>query len=173
MEGIVKTELKYIFSNINDWLKFAEAKHGALITFNTAAIFGVLQLWGASTQYKELGIFIVIIFSLSILLSLYSFIPVFSSKVDCITDADFQTKKESLNILYFKDLHILNQNQLLELIANKCGTTETCTKFDINLARQIINNARITNTKFRFFSVAGFVTWSGVLSFILLLIFVR
>ena len=33
-----------IFSNVNEWLKFAETKNGALIAFNSACIFGVLTI---------------------------------------------------------------------------------------------------------------------------------
>ena len=38
-----KPELKYIFANINDLLKFAEAKHGGLIVLNAGLVFGILS----------------------------------------------------------------------------------------------------------------------------------
>jgi hypothetical protein len=36
-------DFKYAFTNVNDWLKFAEAKNAGLIALNTAAIIGILQ----------------------------------------------------------------------------------------------------------------------------------
>ena len=36
--------MRDIFANVNDWLRFAETKNGALVAFNSAVAFGVLRL---------------------------------------------------------------------------------------------------------------------------------
>lgn len=76
----MREELKYIFTNINDWLKFAEAKHGALITFNVATIFGIFQIIEKLSDkeqfYQVAFISVIALLMASILVSLYSFIPI-------------------------------------------------------------------------------------------------
>ena len=37
-------ELLLIFSNINEWLRFAEAKNAMIIAFNGASIYGIVKL---------------------------------------------------------------------------------------------------------------------------------
>ncbi len=37
------SKLKYIFSNIIDWLKFAEAKHGGSIALNSGFVIALLS----------------------------------------------------------------------------------------------------------------------------------
>lgn len=39
----MEERLKFIFANVNEWLRFAEAKNGVLVAFNGAAIWGTLQ----------------------------------------------------------------------------------------------------------------------------------
>lgn len=34
-------KLKDIFTNVNEWLKFAEAKHAGLIVLNSGIVFGI------------------------------------------------------------------------------------------------------------------------------------
>ena len=38
----VLEDLKEIFQNINNWLTFAEVKHGALIALDTTFILGII-----------------------------------------------------------------------------------------------------------------------------------
>ena len=45
----IEKKLNQIFVNVNEWLKFAEAKNGVLFAFNGAAVIGVLSL------YKDMG----------------------------------------------------------------------------------------------------------------------
>jgi hypothetical protein len=36
-------DLKFAFTNVNEWLKFAEAKIAGLLALNIASIIGILQ----------------------------------------------------------------------------------------------------------------------------------
>ena len=40
---MMNEDLKFAFANVNDWLKFAEAKNGGLLALNVASIIGILQ----------------------------------------------------------------------------------------------------------------------------------
>ena len=43
-ETSMEDRLRYILSVVNEWLKFAEAKNGALLAVDVAIVFGILQL---------------------------------------------------------------------------------------------------------------------------------
>lgn len=171
--GKMKEDLKYIFANTNDWLKFAEAKHGALITFNIATIFGVFQLVDKlkSTEdgYKIAFAMVIVIIIIAVMVSLYAFFPVTSIKTDCLSQSDFDSKKTSLNILYYGHIHNLKDSQLIELYDITTNNTTIPSGLEQKIAHQIVNNACITNQKFLFFKWAGYITWLGVFGFSLLL----
>lgn len=170
----MREELKYIFTNINDWLKFAEAKHGALITFNVATIFGIFQIIEKLSDkeqfYQVAFIFVIALLMASILVSLYSFIPITRPKPDCMSKEDFERKSEGLNILFYKDVHNLNCHQVIELMKLNLGESKDVNGFDEKLATQIVNNARISYQKFSLFEIAGWFTWIGIFGFVFLLI---
>ena len=73
-----KSELKYIFANINEWLKFAEAKHGGIIVLNAAIIVGILSSYTniAHCLFKPVVLISMICFGVSMFLSLLSQFPV-------------------------------------------------------------------------------------------------
>ncbi|MCP4218773.1 MAG: hypothetical protein GY765_29345, partial [bacterium] len=48
----MEERLKSIFANVNDWLKFAEAKNAALVAFNSAIIFAVLSVFDQAALQK-------------------------------------------------------------------------------------------------------------------------
>lgn len=172
----MKEELKYIFSNINDWLKYSEAKHGVIATINIAIIFGIFQLLDKFTaheiSYKKMFIVAICLLLLSILVTFYSFVPITKHKLDCISDEEFSEKKIGMNIMFFGHIHCLREEQLLDLLRSNAGFDEGIkhTIYELNLANQIINNARITSHKFQLFKTAGVLSLSGTLLFVLLAI---
>ena len=174
LNSYMREELKYTFTNINDWLKFAEAKHGALITFNVATIFGIFQIIEKLNEkeqfYKTAFIIVIALLMVSILVSLYSFIPITRPKPDCMSKEDFERKREGLNILFYKDIHNLNYHQVIELMKLNLGENKDVNGFDEKLAIQIVNNARITYQKFRLFHTGGWFTWIGIFGFVFLLV---
>src|SRR5690554_7337941 len=74
----MKEHLEYIFSNVNDWLKFAEAKSATLLAANGVVLFGILRLVKdlEMNAVTMLSLFIgCICFSISLILCLSSFVP--------------------------------------------------------------------------------------------------
>lgn len=74
----MKDHLEYVFSNVNDWLKFAEAKSATLLAVNGVVLFGILRLVN-DLQLKLYASCVAgvgcIFFVSSLLLCLSSFIP--------------------------------------------------------------------------------------------------
>lgn len=162
----MKDELNNILSNVNDWLKFAEAKNAALIAFNSAAIAGIMQAFPVDNSdfliFKGIMIFL---FSLSICISIYTFLPVLNKTFSYVKfdEAKFDNEKEKLNCYYFKHHSKINCKQLLTLLHYKTATVNsTITNIELDIADQIINNAEIAVSKFKLFSIAAYASFGGV-----------
>jgi len=155
----LEDKLWKIFSNVNDWLKVAEAKNAMLIGFNGACIFGLSRimdnvngiLWGYF-------LFACICFGVSVLISLTAFVP----RLNGLPPGMFYDSKIK-NIFYFEYLKTLSSETLIQELD---GSTK---KFEIparvkQLADQVIFNSNIASRKYSYFSVAVWVTVCGIVS---------
>lgn len=157
-----KSELKYIFANINEWLKFAEAKHGGLIVLNAGLVVGILSSYTNIQNFifKPTILIGTICFGISVFLSIISQFPV--------TQNIFYNKKviANPNLYFFGHLsHFDNQTFIDEF--KKVDMDFTPSKLDIDLINQILVNARIAQAKFGFFKFASYLTafGSGLIGF--------
>lgn len=170
----MKNELQTILSNVNDWLKFAEAKNAALIVFNSAAIAGILQAFSADDAaqlfLKGLMLFL---FTIPVCICIYSFLPVMNKTFSYrkLEDAEFEVKKKELNCYFFKHHSKINGKQLLSLLHYKAATTNPAiTDIETDIADQIINNAEIAVSKFELFTWAAYITAGGVVAGMVVLV---
>jgi len=173
--------LKYIFANINDWLKFAEAKCAGLLALNLAAVIGLLQAQAMFTDdIKDGQGILVVIFSTASVIALYSLIPKLNTIVkfySCISnlqleiDNRVQNDRPALNCLYFGDIARLNESMFSQLATNK--TLLEHTSLDRLLIHQIIVNAQIAMQKYKIVTVASWVTFGGYLFGIIVILFHR
>jgi hypothetical protein len=166
--------LKTIFANINDWLRFAEAKNGAIIAVNGAAIFGILKSLTEDKDLKVLVCFILLLLIISICVIIYSFIPqlVGLKNYSKLSQEEFDKNKKELNSLFFGSLVNLTSVQFLDLISYKSAKEQEEIKgIHVDYANQIIINSEIAMTKFLLFRVASILTLgSFVLGLIALII---
>jgi len=151
-----KSELKYIFANINDWLKFAEAKHGGLIVLNAGLVVGILSSYSNIQNfiYKPTILIGIICFGISVSLSIISQFPV--------TQNIFYNKKviPNPNLYFFGHLsHFDNQTFIEEL--KKVDDNFAPSKLDNDLINQILVNARITQAKYGFIKFSSYLTAFG------------
>ncbi|WP_284199734.1 Pycsar system effector family protein [Alicyclobacillus sacchari] len=146
----MKEELKYLFDKVNDWLKFAEAKHIALITFDTAALFGLISLLTNSSVSATIKVPIatfVVGIGLSVLISLFSFSSITNS------NKFFRRKAgpaQHDNLLFFGHISKYEESQYKEALQNQfnCQLNE----WEGQLADQIVVNSKIVMRKFRLFN---------------------
>lgn len=157
-----KTELKYIFANVNEWMKFAEAKHGGLIVLNAGLVIGILSSYTniQSFIFKPTILIGIICFGVSVFLSILSQFPV--------TQNIFYNKKtiQNPNLYFFGHLsHFDNQAFIDEF--KKVDTAFAPSKLDTDIINQILVNARITQAKFSFFKISSYLTafGSGLIGF--------
>jgi len=155
--------LKDIFDNVNYWLKFAEAKNGAIIALNSSLIFGVFKI--NSTIANE-NIFrdyyiVMIIFVLlvSTIIALLSFIP--RLKYPYI---NFQSINKHDNLLYFGDILKYTADQYYEKIQTIINTEDNQKELELYYINQLIINSKITFIKFKQFEIAVWFTLSAFLT---------
>jgi len=151
-----KTELKYILATVNDMLKFAEAKNGGLIIFNSGLVIGILSSYNNihSAVYKWVILFGIVCFGVSVFLSIISQFPK--------TENIFFNKENIAkpNLYFFEHLSNLDEAGFIDAFK------EEEKKFDASgldklVINQILVNARIAQTKFTIFKFAIVPTCIG------------
>lgn len=157
-------ELKSIFENVNGWLKFAEAKNGALVAINGVFIFKCTDFLINLRDGKIFGnkIFLIAImtfFLIALLFVFVSFLPDVSKKSDeeeneedkCVKCKDRKCEnilmfygdiaKYTDPKLYLNDLYMYYYD----------SSKEEFNKKELDYAKEIIINSQITLRKFKIF----------------------
>lgn len=165
-------DLKYTFSTVNDWLKFAEAKNAGLLALNLACLFGVIQADSLfSKDLKTLEGLLVVLFSFSSCFCLYALSPVvdkgfrFYKKMK---QGVFNNSLDSINALFFPDIAKLSADQFSALFEHKHGVSLSSAEKDFS--NQITNNAQICVQKYGLFTVASYFTFGALILGICLMI---
>ena len=156
-------KLKDIFQNVNDWLKFAEAKHGALMVLNSGVIFGVLSV---RKDYAMVPSYVILLtlgcLGLSILFSFISLFPRTRKK------PGNKPKPKSSNLFFNGHLALYDVEDLKNDLNTKLNTVHTFNGMEENLIEQIIIASSIASQKYVLFKRALIAT---VCAFIVPLIF--
>jgi hypothetical protein len=160
--------LKYIFANVNEWLKFAEAKNLTLLTINSAIIIGVFQIDFASNVILKDIIFFINVPSLfaSGIIALISLSPILAklqkqnNSTPIINWVANKIDDESVfeNIHYYGYLRILSRDTFIKQYQLKTGDYGEFNDFENDLLDQILFNSQITWLKYRLFKFSVFIT---------------
>tara|TARA_R110002072_G_scaffold284396_5_gene448668 strand:+ start:1308 stop:1832 length:525 start_codon:yes stop_codon:yes gene_type:complete len=146
----------------NDWLKFAEAKNGALIALDCAVMLGVLRVTSSIDEISlPLLLYVTSLFILSgisLSISLASFLPRLK-KPFWIT---ISKKKESDNPFYFGDACKYSAHEYLQLLNIEGGSDNK--RFLEKAADQIVTNSKIAFMKYRLFTTAAWLFLSAILT---------
>lgn len=172
----ITDELKNIFENINGWLKFAEAKNGALVAINGVFIFKCTDFFVNLGDRKIFGskIFLISVMSFFLLALLFVFVS-FLPNIGTIPDKEENNddkctkckdrKCENILIfygdiskytdpkLYLNDLYMYYYNINREEFAKK----------ELDYAKEIIINSQITLQKYRMFKYSIIMDIIGLL----------
>lgn len=135
MENKEQSELlEKIFSNVNSWLNFAEAKHAA----NIALVVACLDMIISAGTINVLTCSICILLICSGGCSLFSFYPKLN---------------EGGNLLYFEKIKSYSKQDYLEEVKNTYlqNSTDDLDDYLSDLADEIVINSRITSRKYKFF----------------------
>lgn len=155
-------KLKDIFSNINDWLKYAEAKSATLIAGNGALIWGLVRV----SKSFELNYFLSFILLISVLLCVASLVVCLLSVIPSLSMPwEFKPngKTDSDNLLYFADIAKYTPIAFLSTLEAKLGLKPSDhSGYQKDISSQIITNAVIANAKYKNFQIAVWLTLSAL-----------
>ncbi len=165
-------KLKDIFSIVNDWLRFAEAKSATLIAGNAGLIFGISRL--ISTFQIEGGLLAYLLFSIflcsvSLVICLFSVMPSlkmpWDKKPTGINELD--------NLLFYGDIAKYTPVAYLEKLATFIGEENIkLNNYHKNIADQIIVNSVIACKKYAYFKNAIWLTLTALVSPVIALLIV-
>lgn len=162
--GTIEDRLRDILAGVNDWLKFAEAKNGALLAANLAAIFGITSkdfqdcyLGRLCSAYSIIPITLLV---LSVLICLISFAP----KVAIPSARHGGKPRDGANLIFYGDLARFEPLPYLEALAKASGQeTAAFGGLAVAYATQAIINSRIALKKYRCFNWALWFTIAAIL----------
>jgi hypothetical protein len=165
----VERQLSELLGRVIDWLKFAEAKNtgsvglsstglGVIVTFLVAGP-SIPTLAGVGLGVGALALM------LSLMLTVASFLPSTNLEKHLVGDRDRPTTRD--NLLYYGHLARYEPRALVQAIAEMYFEQESeayvPSKLAVDLAAQIVTNARITVRKLAFFRYSLLLFGFGVL----------
>lgn len=157
------TTMERILSDVNEWLKFAEAKNGALLALNCALVFGLTRtLVGADNLANEItyyGLFVITQLLGSLILSLLAILP----RISPPWWIKFPQKNDKDNPLYFGDACKYSPKSYLKLILGELNE-DKYGKMHEHLAQQIVINSKIAFIKYSQFNKAAWLLVSALLT---------
>lgn len=162
-ESIMEDRLRYILSTVNEWIKFAEAKNGALLGVDIAILFGFLQFI-SDTSSIAWTYFAISLIGLSAISALLSFIP--QLKEPSFLKRKGGDKETSL-IFYGHLAKNEPENYIRSLYSGVGMEISSIASIELDYARQIITNSQVALRKNRYFSVGLWFTMVGLLLFLL------
>ena len=159
----MEEKIRYINQSVGESLQFAEAKNAALITFNGAALYVLIE--GKEHLPPILGNNIALwamLLVAAISISLIAFLPIMNPKPTPSKKQIKARKKlgDSASIYYFVHIRLFTAKALLQRIYLHYEK-ETPKKFmrsELDLTSQTIMLSRITWRKYIFFGIAGHIT---------------
>lgn len=167
--GLLEPRLREQLALVVEWLKFAEAKHGFLIAFNGAALAALgavaKELWAGSAAVPwwiaaYVGWFAVMVV-LALAVSFTAVLPQLAVEwrfgMAAYGDA---------NLVFFGDIAALGAEAYTAAVARAVEAPDAfrATRWEHDLAGQVVVNARIAVRKYRAFGIATALTLCGLLS---------
>ena len=160
---MMEEKIYRINENIQEALRFAEAKNAALITFNGAALYVLIEGREVLPSFaQEFFHILAIVLIIGITLSIIAFLPNMNPAKKQITKVtiDEWNERKKFSIFYFGHIRKFGNEEFLAKIYSHYGEklTEPINKAELDLATQTIIISRITRHKYVFFSIAGHLT---------------
>ena len=165
----VEQQLSELLTRVIDWLKFAEAKNTGSVGLASTGLGVIVTFLVAGPPIPTLagvGLGIgAVALMLSLLLTVASFLPSTDLEKHLVGDRERPTSRD--NLLYYGHLARYEPRALVEAIAEMYFEQESeayaPSKLAIDLAAQIVTNARITVRKLAFFRYSLLLFGFGVL----------
>lgn len=158
-----ETRLLTVLRFANEWLRYAEAKNGVLLTLNGAFLIGIHQIfqWHSPNNLANIYLWISTLFlTMSLMVTLTSF---FARTKTFRFNIPQESSDNSYNMLYFGHLANTNPDDLIKSLTTK-EDRQSHSAYAKNISEQIIINSKITNRKFSLFNFALLLTISAIIT---------
>ena len=153
-----------VFSNVSDWLRFAEAKNAMLAAFNAASIYGITKSFEVS--FIKNNPYLLFYLGVAILFLVFSSVCVLISFAPRVTiiKGGWYAPSSPPNILFFEYLKTKNADDILTEI---CGPAPQngYTRIEKDLAVQIQQNSIIASRKYSYFTIALWLSIAAYITF--------
>ena len=159
----METRLQYIISNVNDWLKFAETKHAALLVA-ISTFYVIIVDHFPNKNYSCIK------YDLWLSGSLLIFISGICSMISFIPFLKFSWGKNKglssamHNLFYFGDIAKYSAFEYLNALYNAQLIESPNNKIELDLAGQAVTNSQIAVYKYRTFTASCSFAFLGLIS---------
>jgi hypothetical protein len=157
----MEDRLRYILGLCIDWVKYAERKNAALLVAASGLVLSLIGYFPTKTSSSGIRACFWIScasIALSAVLSLVSFVP----QIQFPWIASRRKTGSDDNLFFFGHIADYSASELVDALYRAEGAQAIPNKLQMDLAGQIIVNARISLNKFRLFTVAIWLTVVGV-----------
>ena len=160
----MENRLWNIFTNVNEWLKFAESKNSILLAADTGLGIGIYQLFLSRREsvfsWERICVSMVVTLLLAgSVICLFSFLP--NVKIPWLTT--IQRPSDDDNVLFYGDIAKYAPERYLRLLYERVGMEWKDNAIEKDLAAEIIINSRIALRKYRLFGVALWINFFALL----------
>ena len=155
-------KLLKVFGNVNDWLKFAEAKNAMLIAFNGASIVGTIRLFDIVTINNSIFLSNYVLFvNICLIFSTVNCLVSFAPRVNIFKG--IYSSGKIPNVLFYEYLKGKSSKEIYQEITGDPDYKKSTT-FEKDLAEQIKQNSIIASRKLSHFTISVWITISAYIS---------
>lgn len=149
-------EIKSIFSNVNNWVTYADIKIGVLLTFDAAFLISLIERYSEiSSEIFALFVYSIFLLIIAIIFLLLAGFPIMSNIFIKILDFP-NRKKTDYNLIFYKDIARLNQNDYINMIQKKYNFVVQSLEKDY--LKEISINSKIATYKFLMSRISFIIT---------------
>jgi hypothetical protein len=157
--------LNDIFININEQLRFAETKNGALVTLNLAIVLATATILADHIDkdarlplfFENWFIGVALWLAIAALVSLASFLPEMRPRVKPAS-----VVADPSNVFFFGHIRAWSEPEFLKRVFEGMGLTIAPLQAHHHLANQIGSNSHNANKKFVLFALAAVITLTAL-----------
>lgn len=159
-----ESRLMPVLGLVNDWLKYAEVKNGALLTINGALILGIHQMLDWSETRSNVGLALVWMSTAFLAVSMLVGLSSFYARTKTFGfDIEKVTGDGATNALYYGHLADMKRSDVLARLVDGYNPAIRDQYLD-DLTDQIIFNSKIARRKFTLFNCALMLTISAAVT---------
>lgn len=166
----MEESLEGVLNRVIDWLKYEEAKNGALVALDGVGAGLIVQWLTNITSSKGvpsalLGASLAALV-ISLIIALFSFYPLLDNEKAHSYAVEWRKKrtKKRPNPLFFADIAGTDPKDYLDTYFQAAGTSASDKRIELDYAEEIVTNAEIAVMKLKFFKKAFVFSFIGFIA---------